>query len=85
MLYLLFLPFLQTLFPCVDTTAATEPAVHGWYCIPVLSFHSAELRGKASLGEKEGEERGGAERNLGQGKTTFPKGLVSDPLLTFKA
>lgn len=30
-----FFPSSNPLFPCVDTTATTEPAVHGWYHIPV--------------------------------------------------
>lgn len=30
-----FFPSSNPLFPSVDTTATTEPAVHGWYHIPV--------------------------------------------------
>lgn len=75
MLYLLFLPFLQTLFPCVDTTAATEPAVHGWYCIPVFSFRWAELRGRGKPGRKRRARSGeGPRGNWGRGKIPFQKG-----------
>lgn len=39
-------PSSNPLFPSVDTTATTEPAVHGWYHIPVylLSQHCWEAR-----------------------------------------
>lgn len=30
-----FFPSSNPLFPCVDTTATTEPAAHGWYHVPV--------------------------------------------------
>lgn len=56
-----FFPSSKPLFPCVDTTATTEPAVHGWYCAPVLSSLSAVLSGKASLGRSGGGWQRGEE------------------------